>query len=42
MTSIAANDPVTLFIGRDADNGSDTVNSNDVFLYSLTFEYTTS
>lgn len=42
MTSIAANDPVTLFVGRDADNASDTVNSNDVYLYSLTFEYTTS
>ena len=41
MTSIAANDPVVLFIGRDADNSSDTVNSNDVYLYDLTMEYTT-
>lgn len=41
MTSIAANDEVVLFIGRDADNASDTINSNDVELTSLTFEYTT-
>ena len=42
MTSIAANDEVVIFIGRDADNASDTVNSNDVELTSLNFEYTTS
>lgn len=41
MTSIAANDPVTIFFGRDADDGSDTVNANDVYLNELTFEYTT-
>lgn len=41
MTSIAANDEVVLFVGRDADNASDTVNSNDVELTSATFEYTT-
>lgn len=41
MTDIAANDEVVLFIGRDADNASDTVNSDDVELTSLTFEYTT-
>lgn len=40
MTSIVANDEVVLFIGRDADNASDTVNSDDVDLTSLTFEYT--
>lgn len=38
MTSIAANDPVVIFFGRDADNGSDTENTNDVHLYSLNFE----
>lgn len=42
MTSIVANDEVVIFVGRDADNASDTVNSNDVELTSLTFEYTTS
>lgn len=41
MTSIAANDEVVVFGGRDADNASDTVNSNDAELTSLNFEYTT-
>ncbi|MCR4300212.1 MAG: hypothetical protein NUV51_01235 [Sulfuricaulis sp.] len=41
MTNIAANDEVVIFIGRDANNASDTVNSNDVELTSLNFEYTT-
>jgi hypothetical protein len=41
MTSIAANDEVVLFVGRDADNVSDTVNANDAELTSLNFEYTT-
>lgn len=40
MTNIAANDEVVVFIGRDADNASDTVNSNDVELTSLNFDYT--
>lgn len=41
MTSIAANDEVVIFIGRDADNVNDTVNANDVDMTSITFEYTT-
>lgn len=41
MTSIAANDEVVVFIGRDADNASDTVDSDDAQLTSLNFEYTT-
>lgn len=41
MTNVAANDNVVIFIGRDADNASDTVNSNDVELDVLSFEYTT-
>jgi hypothetical protein len=41
MTGIAANDEVIVFIGRDADNGSDTVNSFDAELTSLSLEYTT-
>lgn len=40
MTNIAANDEVVVFIGRDADNGSDSVNSNDVELTSLNLDYT--
>lgn len=40
MTSIAANDEVILFVGRDANNASDTVNANDVELTSLNLEYT--
>jgi hypothetical protein len=38
MTSIAANDPVTLFIGRDADSATDST-AADVYLNSLTLEY---
>ncbi len=41
VTNIAANDEVVIFIGRDADNASDTVDANDIDLTSLTFEYTT-
>ena len=41
MTSIVANDTIVIFIGRDADNASDTVNADDVGLTALTFEYTT-
>lgn len=40
MTNIAANDEVVVFIGRDADNASDSVNSNDVELTSLNLDYT--
>ncbi len=40
MTSVAANDNIVVFIGRDADNASDTVNNNDVELDVLNFEYT--
>lgn len=39
MTNIVANDEVVVFLGRDADNASDTVNANDVELTSLNFEY---
>ena len=41
VTSIAANDEIVVFIGRDADNASDTVNADDVELTSLNLEYTT-
>ena len=39
MTNAAANRPMILMIGRDADNGSDN-NANDACLISATFEYT--
>jgi hypothetical protein len=38
--ALAANRKVLLFVGRDADNGSDTA-TGDVELLSLNFEYTT-
>lgn len=41
MAGIAANDDVTIFIGRDADNGSDSVDSNAAYLHKLSFEYVT-
>lgn len=39
--SVAAGDWVTLLVHRDADNGSDTLNSNDAELVSVTLEFTT-
>ena len=39
MTNAAANRPMILMVGRDADNGSDT-NASDACLISCTFEYT--
>lgn len=44
VTSVAAGDGIVIFIGRDADNASDTVNSNDCWLTSVAppiLEYTT-
>lgn len=38
MTNAAANRPITIMVGRDADNGSDT-NANDACLIACTFEY---
>ena len=40
-TGFTANALVLAFCGRDADNGSDTMNSNDAEILSLVFEYTT-
>jgi hypothetical protein len=39
--NVAAGDEVTLLVHRDADNGSDTLNSNDAELVTVTLEYTT-
>lgn len=41
MTSLAAADEVVLFIGRDADNGSDTA-AGDAILITASFEYVAS
>lgn len=38
MTNALANRPITIFIGRDTDNGSDT-NANDACLVEAVFEY---
>lgn len=40
MTNAAANRPIIIMVGRDADNASDT-NANDACLIAATFEYTT-
>jgi hypothetical protein len=40
MTNAAANRPIVVMIGRDADNASDT-NASDACLIAATFEYTT-
>lgn len=40
VTSVVANGRVVVFVGRDADNASDTA-TGDVKLTSLNFEYTT-
>lgn len=40
MTGAAANVPIIVMIGRDADNASDT-NASDACLLAATFEYTT-
>jgi len=40
-TNFGANKLVLAFCGRDADNSSDTMNSNDAEILSLVFEYTT-
>lgn len=39
MTSVAANEKVVFFVGRDADNGSDNM-TGDAELLAVTFEYT--
>jgi hypothetical protein len=39
--SYTANRGTVIMLGRDADNGSDTLNSNDVGVKHVTFEYTT-
>lgn len=39
--SYTANRGTVVMIGRDADNGSDTLNSNDIGVKHVTFEYTT-
>jgi|SRR6185369_6735344 len=40
MTNAAANRPIIIMVGRDADNASDT-NASDACLIAATFEYTT-
>ena len=40
VTNVAANTEVVVFIGRDADNASDTA-TGDIKLTTLNFEYTT-
>lgn len=40
MTNAAANRPIVLMVGRDADNASDT-NASDAVLQAAVFEYTT-
>lgn len=39
--SLAAGDLVALYLARDAANGSDTVNSNDIEVVAVSLEYTT-
>lgn len=40
MTNAVANAPITIMVGRDPDNASDT-NTSDMRLEEVTFEYTT-
>lgn len=40
LDSVVAGDDVELCVYRDASNGSDTINSNDIFIKNISFEYT--
>jgi len=40
-TSYAAGDTIAWFIGRDADSGTDSATTANLYLYNLAFEYTT-